>query len=86
VDNEFPIRFYDHDFGGDIAGLDVIIFSSFPKLLQCLTHYLSQLKTRQGFDIIPEFFKIDPEGAGKDGADYWLGWSAMLKATFEEFG
>jgi hypothetical protein len=86
VDNEFPIRFYDHDFGGDIAGLGSIIFSSFSKLLQCLTHYMSEVKTRRGFDIIPEFFKIDPEGAGKDGVDYWLSWSAMLKANFEEFG
>jgi len=28
ADNEFPIRIYDHEFGGSSAGLSEIIFSS----------------------------------------------------------
>ena len=85
-DNEFPIRVYDQEFGGDLNGLSEIIFSSFPKLLECITHYLTELKTRKSFDIIPDFFQIDPHGAGKTGIDYWLGWEAMQKENFEEFG
>ncbi|MDJ1485037.1 SMI1/KNR4 family protein [Cytophagaceae bacterium YF14B1] len=84
--NEFPIRVYDHEFGGELQGLSPIIFSSFSKLLECLTHYLTQLKTRRNFEIIPDFFTIDPQGAGKTGVDYWLGWSGMQSANFERFG
>lgn len=73
VNNEFPIRIYNQEFGGDIEGLGEIIFSSFRKLLECLTHYLTQLKTRKSFEIIPDFFQIDPAGAGKQGRNYWLG-------------
>jgi hypothetical protein len=85
-DNEFPIRVYDHEYGGDLEGLSDIIFSSFSKLLECLTHHLTELKTKKNFEIIPEFFKIDPHGAGKTGVDYWLSWARMQKANFEEFG
>ncbi|MBO9683457.1 MAG: SMI1/KNR4 family protein [Flavisolibacter sp.] len=85
-DNEFPIRVYDHEYSGDLDGLSEIIFSSFSKLLECLTHYLTELKTRQNFEIIPEFFQIDPNGAGKTGVDYWLSWAGMQRANFEEFG
>lgn len=85
-DNEFPIRVYDHEFGGDLQGLSGIIFSSFEKLLACLTHYMTELKTRKNFEIIPDFFKIDPAGAGLTGIDYWLSWTNMQKANFEEFG
>lgn len=85
-DNEFPIRVYDHEFGGDIEGLSEIIFSSFEKLLECLTHYMTELKTRKNFEIILDFFKIDPTGAGLTGVDYWLSWTNMQKANFEEFG
>ncbi len=84
-DNEFPIRFYDHEFGGDIKGLSEIIFSSFEKLLECLTYYLTELKTRKNYEIIPDFFKIDPKGAGLTGIEYWLSWVNMQKANFEEF-
>lgn len=84
-DNEFPIRFYDHEFGGDLKGLSEIIFSTFEKLLECVTHFMTELKTRKNFEIIPDFFKIDPTGAGLTGIDYWLSWVNMLKANFEEF-
>jgi hypothetical protein len=84
--NEFPIRAYDHEFMGSPDGLTDIIFSSFTKLLECMTHYLTEIKTRQCFDIIPEFFNIDAKGAGKPGLGYWLGWSGMQRANFEEFG
>ena len=85
ADNEFPIRVYDQSYGGDLEGLSEIIFSSFPKLLECLTHYLTELKSRKDFEIIPDFFQIDPDGAGKPGIDYWLGWAGAQKANFEEF-
>lgn len=86
-DNEFPIRLYDHEFGGSLEGLSEIIFSSsFEKLLECLIHYMTELKTRKSFEIIPDFFKIDPKGAGLTGVDYWLSWTDMQKANFEEFG
>ncbi len=84
--NEFPIRVYDHEFCGEPEGLTPVVFSSFPKLLECLTHYLIERKTRPSFEIIADFFRIDPQGAGKTGVDYWLGWSAMQRANFEQFG
>lgn len=84
--NDFPVRFYDQEFGGDPEGLSETIFSSFGKLIACLTHYMTELKTRKNFEIIPDFFKIDPAGAGLTGIDYWLRWSNMQKANFEEFG
>lgn len=79
ADNEFPIRVYDHEHGGDLAGLSEIIFSSFAKLLECITHYLNELKSRKAFEIIPDFFEIDPGGAGSSGREYWLSWVAMRK-------
>ncbi|MFD1256246.1 hypothetical protein ACFQ3S_05515 [Mucilaginibacter terrae] len=83
--NEFPIRFQDHEYSV-LEGLSEVIFSSFPKMLECLTHYLKEIKTRKDFEVIPDFFKIDPEGAGKTGIDYWLGWVSMGKWNFEHFG
>jgi len=85
-DNEYPIRVYDHEYGGDIDGLSEIIFSSFSKLLACFTHYIKELKTRKNFEIIPDFFQIDPSGAGKTGKAYWLSWVAMEKENDELFG
>jgi hypothetical protein len=84
--NEFPIRYYDHEFGGGLEGLSEIIFSSFEKLLECLTHYMSELKTRKNYEIIPDFFKIDPNGAGLTGVEYWLSWANMQKENFEAIG
>jgi hypothetical protein len=85
-DNEYPIRLYDHEFGGNLEGLGEIIFSSFSKLLECFTHYIQEIKTRKNFEIIPDFFQIDPSGAGKPGIDYWLAWIAMEKENDELFG
>jgi len=85
-DNNFPIRFYNNEFGGDLEGLSEIIFSSFEKLLECLTHYMTELRTRKNSEIIPDFFKIDPSGAGLTGIDYWLNWTSLQKADFEDFG
>jgi len=82
--NEFPIRVYDHEFGGDPEGLSEIIFSSFTSLLECTIHYLRELKTKKSFEIIPGFFEIDPDGAGKTGVDYWLAWANMQKANYNE--
>jgi hypothetical protein len=84
--NEFPVRIYDHEYGGHPGGLSEIIFSSFTKLLECLVHYFNELEQRKNFAIIPDFFQIDPEGAGKSGVNYWLEWAEMQKANFEEFG
>jgi hypothetical protein len=84
VNNEFPVRVYNQEFGGALEGLSEIIFSSFPKLLACITHYMLELNTRNNFDILPDFFGIDPTGAGKTGIDYWLTWASGQRADFEE--
>ncbi|HMR18828.1 MAG TPA: hypothetical protein PKA53_05980 [Sphingobacterium sp.] len=83
---DFPIRVYDHEYGGDLDGLGEIIFSSFEKMLACLTHYLIETNTKQSFEVIPDFYRIDPTGAGSTGKSYWSIWVEMLKANFEEFG
>lgn len=83
--DEFPILLYDQDYGGDLNGLSEVVFSSFPKLLQCLTHFMTERKSRKDFDIVLDFFAIDPEGAGKPGVDYWLAWSRTLRATSNDF-
>jgi len=85
-DNEFPIRIYDYDYNGGLEGLSEIIFSSFLKLLECITYFLEEVKTRKIHEIIPDFFTIDPDGAGKTGIDYWLGWITMAKENDELFG
>jgi hypothetical protein len=83
---DFPIRAYDHEYDGDLEGLSEIIFSSFDKMLECLTHFLTQTKMRKRFEVIPEFYTIDPNGAGSTGKSYWASWTQMKKAYFEEFG
>ncbi len=83
ANNEFPIRAFDYTLE-ELDGLSAIIFSSFSKLLECLTHYLKEVKTRHDFDIIPEFFEIDPDGAGKHGREYWLGKIDMMKYIYED--
>lgn len=77
---------YDQGFGGDLKGLSEVVFSSFSKLLECLTHYMAELKTKKNFEIIPDFFEIDPAGAGRKGLDYWLLWISGLRSEYEEFG
>lgn len=86
LDNEFPIRVYDHEFWDSLDGLSPVIFSSFSKLLECLTHFLTETQTRKRFEVIPDFLTIDPLGAGSTGVDYWLQWAAMEKGNYEEFG
>jgi hypothetical protein len=86
TNNEFAIRVYDHEFGGSLDGLSDVIFSSFSKLLECIIHYMTEIQTRRNFEIIPDFFEIDPTGAGTLGTDYWLTWAGMLRGNFEEFG
>jgi len=86
MDNEFPIRTYNFDYNGQIDGLGDVIFSSFGKMLQCLTHFLKEKKSRRDFDIFPDFLSINPNGAGKTGVDYWLNYAAMERSNFEEFG
>ncbi len=83
---DFPIRVYDHEYGGDLEGLSEIIFSSFEKMLECLTHFLKEIKTKRNFEVVPDFFEIDPNGAGSTGKSYWLGWTEMERANYEEFG
>lgn len=83
---DFPIRVYDHEYGGDLDGLSEIIFSSFEKMLECLTHFLSKTKTKERFEVIPDFYSIDPNGAGSTGKEYWANWVEMEKANSEEFG
>ncbi|WP_316800174.1 SMI1/KNR4 family protein [Pedobacter frigidisoli] len=83
---DFPIRVYDHEYGGDLDGLNEIVFSSFEKMLECLTHFLTETKTRKSFEVIPGFYTIDPKGAGSTGKSYWASWTQMEKANFEQFG
>lgn len=84
--DEFPIRVYNHQYRGDLEGLSEIIFSSFSKLLVCMTHFMKNLQSRKDFEIIPDFFEIDMLGAGDTGRNYWIGWRDMLKSNDEFFG
>ncbi|WP_333889230.1 hypothetical protein [Sphingobacterium siyangense] len=84
--NDYPIRVYDHEYDGDLDGLSEIIFSSFNKMLACLTHFLNETNTRKNFEVIADFYTIDPNGAGSTGQSYWESWIAMGRANFEEFG
>ena len=83
---DFPIRVYDHEYGGDLEGLSEIIFSSFDKMLECLTYFLNETKEKKSFEVIPDFFMIDPVGAGSTGKYYWTSWAEMEKENFEKFG
>lgn len=83
---DFPIKVYDHECGGDLDGLSEIIFSSFRKMLTCLTHFLTEIEKRKRFEVFADFYEIDPEGAGATGKEYWESRIAMEKAKFEEFG
>jgi hypothetical protein len=53
-------------------------------LLECLTHFMRERKSRKEYEIVLDFFAIDPQGAGKTGVDYWLAWSRTLHATAGE--
>lgn len=81
---DFPIRVYEHEYCGDLVGLSDVIFSSFDKLLACITHFLNA-SNKKSFEIIPDFYTIDPKGAGSTGKRYWNTWANMLRANFEEF-
>ena len=70
--NEFPIRVYDHEYLDDLNGLSEIIFSSFGKMLECLTYFLSRPETMESGEAVRAFFTIDPAGAGGPGEHYWL--------------
>lgn len=83
TDNEYPIRLYDHEYGGDLDGLSEILFSSFTKLLECLT-YAMENDSLPMHEKLAEFIRIDPDGAGKDGIDFWLERIAVEKESFED--
>lgn len=83
---DYPIRVYDQEYQGHLDGLTDVIFSSFSKLIECITYFLHQSATKKSFEIYPEFFKIDPEGAGKTGKEYWTQWINMDKGNYEMFG
>lgn len=84
--SDFPIRVYDHEYDGDLEGLSEIIFSSFSKMLECLTHFLAETKTKKRFEVIPDFYGIDPTGAGSTGKLYWASWTEMEQTNYEKFG
>lgn len=71
---DWPICYFEHDFPDDAIG--PVIFSSFHKLLECCVHYLSGPGTDDWSrkERIPDFFDIDPTGAGDPGREYWEGW------------
>ncbi|MFD0764689.1 SMI1/KNR4 family protein [Mucilaginibacter lutimaris] len=82
-ENEFPIRLYDHEYGGDdLDGLSEILFSSFTKLLECLTYTIENSKAPL-HENIAEFIRIDPQGAGRDGIDFWLHRIAFEKENLD---
>ncbi len=83
---DYPIRIYDHSYMGDLKGLSDVIFSSFERMVECLSHFLVETKERRQFEVIPEFYKIDPKGAGHTGKTYWDSCIEMGKANYEEFG
>jgi len=83
---DFPIRVYNHEYGGDLEGLSEIIFSSFEKMLECMTHFLTETKVIKRFEVIPDFYTIDPSGAGSTGKSYWDGWIQREKGNYEFFG
>lgn len=83
---DFPIKVYDHEYGGDIEGLTEIIFSSFRKMLTCLTHFLTEIEKKKRFEVFADFYEIDPDGAGAIGKEYRESLIAMERANFEEFG
>ncbi|MDT3405426.1 hypothetical protein [Mucilaginibacter terrae] len=80
-EDEYPIRFQSYE--AEFNGSGPIIFSSFSKMLECLTYFLSRNDIEQVFDLIPHFFTTDPSGAGKEGVDYWIGWINMSKENYE---
>jgi hypothetical protein len=67
---DFPIRLFDHDYGCDMKGLSEIIFSSFAKLLECTTFFITE-NDMKAYERFAEFLKIDPDGAGATGRKYW---------------
>lgn len=81
---DFPIRVYDHEYGGELAGLSEIVFSSFGKMLECLTYFLNGIKKKESFEVIPGFYDIDPNGAGSTGKSYWNSWVEMMRSNFLE--
>jgi hypothetical protein len=86
INDDFPVCVYDQSFGGSLEGLSKPIFSSFSKLLDCIIYFMIALNTKKRHEIIPRFFEIDPEGAGKTGLDYWLAWRAGFREEYEDFG
>ena len=79
IDNEFPIRVYDHEYFESLEGLSPIIFSSFIKLIECMCHYYKNILQKPKQEIISDFFTIDPIGAGDTGVGYWNNWIEMLR-------
>lgn len=76
---DWPIRYFDHDSSSDDAiddAIGPIIFSSFYKLLECCVHYLSGPRADHWscLERIPDFFELDPAGAGGPGREYWEAW------------
>lgn len=77
--NEFPIRVYDHEYMGILDGLSPVIFSSFTKLIECVTHYFRNCEKKPQSEVIKDFLTIDPDGAGSTGKEYWKRWAERLK-------
>lgn len=75
-ESDWPILYFDHENPDPDDAIGPVLFSSFEKLLACCVHYLSGPGTDDWTrkEQIPEFFDIDPSGAGGPGREYWEEW------------
>ena len=71
-DDEWPVVYWDHEYDQTSEEIGPRIFSSFPKLIKCCTHFLQENKSAR--DLVRDLYRIDPEGAGGPGRAYWEGW------------
>lgn len=84
-DSDYPIRICNYEFPYEPNAISEVIFSSFSKLLECVTYFMEEIVSQKNYEIIPFFLTIDPEGAGKSGIDYWLELASLYKESTEYF-
>ena len=86
---QWPVRYWDHEWAGEPGEVGPPIFSSFEKLLACCTRYLTKfvrVKASAPDDptrwrkergrCIESMLDFDPAGAGGPGRLYWQSWTS----------